>query len=247
MNRNTGIGQYIPGDSPMHRLDPRSKVIATLFFITAGLAAPFPQPLLAVVLAGLLQAFLTGINLPYYLKSSRVLFYLVLITALLQVILGVRPEKAGELILRLTLIIMAVQILMTTTSPLALMSALERMLSPFKRLKLPVEELIMIMTIALRFIPLYMEEWERIKKAQMSRGVNFADKHVAKRIKNITALLVPLFRISFERAGELALAMETRCYQGARERTYLYDFKITASDLFYIAVTGGIAFISICL
>lgn len=247
MYKNTGIGQYVPGDSAIHRLDPRSKLISTLVMVMACVAASFPFPLWLVLLAVLIELFLTRINIGYYLKTGRPLFYLVLITAFLQIAWGVDIKKAFVFLLRLTGVIIVMQILMATTSPMALLGGWERMLRPFSRLKLPIPELIMIMTIALRFIPLYMEEWERIKKAQMSRGVNFADKNLIKRVKNFTALLVPLFRTSFQRADDLVLAMETRCYQGGQRRTCLYDFKMGRNDFVYIAITGGIGLIGIYL
>ncbi|SHG75266.1 energy-coupling factor transport system permease protein [Thermosyntropha lipolytica DSM 11003] len=247
MQIGAGIGQYVPGNSFLHSLDPRSKLVSTMLLVISVLVADFPFPLIAVLLVIMLEVILSRVGIAYYLRSAKPLLYLVLLTVFLQLLLGGKAVNAFSLFWRLTGVIMVLQVMMATTSPLALMAGGEKMLMPLKRLKLPLPELMMIMTIALRFIPLYMEEWERIKRAQMSRGIDFYHSSLIKRLKNLMAILVPLFRISFQRADDLALAMEARCYRGLEGRTCLYDLKITGKDLFWIAVAGGIACISICL
>lgn len=255
MYKNIGLGQYIPGYSLLHRLDPRSKITGTFIFILAAIMADFPGETIAVSMVSLALVLITRIEIKHYLISAKPLFYLILFTALLQAFLiegkvlislyfisltyeGI--NEAFKLILRLFSIIMIIQVLITTTSPLTLTAGLEKMLSPLGKLKIPVPELIMIMTIALRFIPLYAEEWERIKKAQMSRGIDFEDRNIKKRLKNYTAILIPLFRISFQRSLDLAVAMESRCYQSGRERTCLHELKMKKQDFFYLAFMGGV-------
>lgn len=255
MYKNIGLGQYIPGHSLLHRLDPRSKITGAIVFVIAAVIAEFPGEVIAVSIVSLVLILITRIESKHYFTSAKPLFYLIGLTALLQAFLiegqviislyfiSLTYEglnKSFELFLRLFSIIMIIQALITTTSPLTLTAGLEKMLLPLGKLKMPVHELIMIMTIALRFIPLYAEEWERIKRAQISRGIDFKDPNIKKRLKNYLAILLPLFRISFNRALDLATAMESRCYQSGRKRTYLHELKMKKQDFFYLAFMGGV-------
>ncbi|MBO8158072.1 energy-coupling factor transporter transmembrane component T [Thermosyntropha sp.] len=252
MVKNIGLGQYIPGNSILHRLDPRSKVIGTVILVVGTFTSAYPVETGIFLGTVLILGALSQVGIRYYFDSLKPLLYLILITAFFQVLLaeeelGQRFDAALNLGLRLFIIIFSMQVLMGTTSPLSLTSGMEKMLSPLKRIKFPVHELIMIMTISLRFIPLYIEDWERIKKAQMSRGINFEEKSIIKRLKNYISVLIPLLRISFQRAVDLATAMESRCYQGEGERSHLNVLKFTPYDFMYIGIIGGVWLITIWL
>ena len=246
MNRIV-LGQFVPGESPIHRLDPRTKILAmiayiVLVFLVKALAA-FAVPLLLVLGALLgsgiparyaltslrpmrwLIAFMFVLNL-FFTQGERVLFswWIIRVTAE-----GLR--QAVFISIRLVLLVAGTSLLTLTTSPIALTDGLERLLKPLRRIRFPVHELAMMMSIALRFIPTLLEETERIRKAQMARGADFETGGLLARARALVPLLVPLFVSSFRRADELAMAMESRCYHGGEGRTRMHELHYARRDL----------------
>ena len=248
MLNNITLGQYYPVNSPVHALDPRAKILLTGAFITAiflvgGMAGYVP-----VVLFILLAARLAHLPLPMLvrgLKPLRVILIFTLVfnlfftpgaTVLLKIGFIVLTTEgvltALRFALRLVFLVLGTSILTLTTSPVALTDGLERLMSPLRVIRFPAHELAMMMTIALRFIPTLMEEADKIMKAQMARGADFESGNLLARAKAMVPLLVPLFVSAFRRAGELAMAMEARCYHGGEGRTRLRILKLTRADLY---------------
>lgn len=247
------IGQYIPCDSPIHRLDPRIKIIITILLITAlffisrftGFAIYLAFIILIVIISRL--------PVKRVLRGLKPIFFLVVLTLVLHVFLTrggrvlwewrfLRIEEAGLftglfMVSRIFLLIMFTSLLTLTTSPLQLTDGIEYLLTPLKRFGVPAGELAMMMTIALRFIPTLLEEAEKIMKAQMARGADFESGNIIKRAKNLIPLLVPLFISAFRRADDLALAMESRCYRGGEGRTRLHELKIKRSDIVSLIIS----------
>lgn len=254
---NITIGQYLPGDSFIHRLDPRTKLLLTLFiivilflvntFIGYGLVALY----IAVFFA------LSQLPSRYVLKGLRPLIVIIILTLALNVFmtpgevlwkwgfLTVTREglvKGAMMGLRLILLIIGTSLLTLTTSPIALTDGIESLLSPGKKVGVPAHELAMMMTIALRFIPTLLEETEKIMKAQMARGADFESGNMLRRAKSLIPLLVPLFVSAFRRADELATAMEARCYRGGEGRTKLHQLRYTFRD--YVSLGVSICFMT---
>jgi energy-coupling factor transport system permease protein len=258
---NITLGQYFPGNSPVHKLDPRTKILLAAAYITliflikslAGYAAAF--------LFICLGAALSGIRIQYLLKGLRPILYIVIFTFVINIFFTANGTKklftwrfititeegiqfAVFMALRLVFLILGTQVMLLTTSPLALTDGIESLLNPLKKLRLPVHELAMMMTIALRFIPTLLEETDKIMKAQASRGADFETGNIVRRARNMVPLLVPLFVSAFRRADELAMAMEARCYKGGHGRTRMKVLKFSLVDLWgalvMLALTGAI-------
>ena len=247
------IGQYIPGDSVIHELDPRIKIINTIIaIISLFLISNF----IGFGIFFLLVFFIiniSGVGFKRVLKGLKPIFFLIMITLLLHVFL----TKGGEvlwqwrfisieaeglyrglfMVSRILLLIMYTTLLTLTTSPLLLTDGIEYILSPFKRIGVPAAELSMMMTIALRFIPTLLEEANKIMKAQKARGADFESGNIINRAKSLIPLLVPLFISAFRRADELALAMESRCYRGGEGRTRLHELKYDRIDFLSLGIT----------
>ncbi len=244
------FGQYVPVDSPVHRLDPRTKVLATLALVIVIFAVGTFAGLGVLTLLLALVIASGRISPGYVLRGLRPVFWLLAIAAAFQVFFG---EPGGHpvfhrgpfvitrenLVLgafygyRLMLLVVATTLMTFTTSPMELTDGLERLLRPFRRVGVPAHELAMMMTIALRFIPTLLEETEKIMKAQMARGAEFSQGNLARRARALIPLLVPLFVSAFRRADALALAMEARCYRGGDHRTRMTELQIRARD--YVA------------
>ena len=248
MTGNIMLGQFVPGDSAVHRLDPRTKILAMIAYIVlvflvqsmAAFAVPFLFVALALLLSGVPLsyvwsslkpmrwriAFMFLINL-FFTQGERVLFswWIVRVTAE-----GVR--QAVFISLRLILLVAGTSLLTLTTSPIALTDGLERLLKPLARIRFPAHELAMMMTIALRFIPTLLEETDRIRKAQMARGADFESGGLIARARAMVPILVPLFVSAFRRADELAMAMESRCYHGGEGRTRMRELRLARRDLY---------------
>ena len=246
MLNNITMGQYYPVDSVIHRLDPRMKLILSIAYIVAVF--------LANSFAGyiLLAAFLLFVchmaNVPFrlLLKGLRPLRMIIVITFLLNLFLTPGDEvwisfwiiritresflQALFYSLRLALLVAGTSLLTLTTSPIALSDGIEKLLSPLKVIHFPAHELAMMMTIALRFIPTLLEETDKIMKAQMARGADFESGNILVRAKAMVPLLVPLFVSAFRRAGDLAMAMESRCYHGGEGRTRLRVLRTGRND-----------------
>lgn len=248
------IGQYMPGNSVVHRLDPRAKfIIMILFIVIIFFIRSFLGYLsLAVVLAILL--FISALPLPYFFRGLRPVFYIMAFTIIVHffmtkggtVLLRLGPltvESQGVImgifmVLRIIFLVISTSLLTLTTSPIALTDGLEYLMKPLRLVKFPSHEIAMMMTIALRFIPTLMEETEKIMKAQMARGADFESGNVFRRAKSLVPLLVPLFVSAFRRADDLAIAMEARCYRGGEGRTRLHVLTMAWSD--YLAVAMGV-------
>ena len=239
------LGQYFPGNSFVHKLDPRSKIVLTLTFITSIFLANNYISYLTVGLYICLIVLVSGIPVKIVLRSIKPLWIILLLTAAIHLfmtpgttlvawgplsITGEGVKQAVQMSARLIYLILISSLLTFTTSPIALTDAIERLLSPLKRFKLPVHELAMMMTIALRFVPTLLEETDRIMKAQMARGADFSSGNIIKRAQNLVPILVPLFISAFRRADELATAMEARCYRGGDNRTRMKELSLGLND-----------------
>lgn len=242
------LGQYFPGDSVIHRMDPRMKLILTIAYIV-GVFMVGNLPGYALALAFLyLIVRLAGISFSYLLKGVRPLRFIILFTFVLNLffVQGQTPvftlgfftltrealHNAIFFALRLVFLVMGTSVLTLTTSPVQLTDGLERLLRPLQRFHFPAHELAMMMTIALRFIPTLLEETDKIQKAQMARGADFETGNLIARAKAMIPLLVPLFVSAFRRANDLAMAMEARCYRGGDHRTRLRELAYTRLDLY---------------
>ena len=246
MLNNITLGQYYPVDSPVHRLDPRTKILLTLLYIVAVFLAKTFVGYALLFAFVLLCARCARIPMRVLLKSLKPLRMILILTFLLNLffnpgehvlvsfwVIRITSEsllQAAFFSLRLILLVLGTSILTLTTSPVSLSDALEVLLSPLKKIHFPAHELAMMMTIALRFIPTLLEETDKIRKAQMARGADFETGNLIARAKAMIPLLVPLFVSAFRRAGELALAMESRCYHGGEGRTRLRVLKMTKAD-----------------
>lgn len=243
---NITLGQYFPGDSPVHKLDPRYKILLTLLYIvTLFLAGGLISYLVCAAIL-LFVILLSRISLRMVAKSVAPIGVLILITAVLNVfytpgenvlwhwwVLKVTEEgiiSAIRMIARIIMLVAGSSILTYTTSPILLTDAIESLLSPLRVIRVPVHEISMMMSIALRFIPTLIEEADKIMSAQKARGADFESGNVFRRVKAMIPLLVPLFISAFRRADELALAMECRCYNGGKGRTRLHRLKAAPKD-----------------
>ncbi len=246
MLKNITLGQYFPGDSIIHRLDPRTKITLVFVFVIiiflfqtwTGYAVMYALLIMAVILS--------KISFGHILKGLKPLWFIILFTFILNllftntgnVIFEIGRFKlttdgivlAAELVFRLVFLILITTLLTYTTSPIQLTDAIERMFKPLNKIGFPVHELAMMMTIAIRFIPTLIEETDKIMKAQMARGAEFDSKNIFKRAVNMVPLLVPLFVSAFRRADELAFAMEARCYSGGHGRTKMRVLKLHTRD-----------------
>lgn len=251
------FGQFYPADSPIHRLDPRAKVILAILYIVCTFLCKSLISFSALVVSAILLILLSRIPLKIVIRSMRPILFVILITSIFN-LFGTKgthlltPEgwwiqiyeegiwNACFMILRISVLIIGTGLFLTyTTTPIALTDALEQLLSPLKVLKLPVHDFAMIMTIALRFIPTFSAETERIMNAQKARGADFTSGGLLKRAKALIPILIPLFVSAFNRAFELASAMECRCYHGGEGRTRLKVLRYRASDLLWMAVMVG--------
>lgn len=246
MLKDITIGQYFPGDTIIHRLDPRIKIIIismfilSLFFINSFIPYIFIAGFILMVIK------VSGIPINYILKGLKPLFFIILMTFAINIFLtkGEVLFEIGPLSIskeglyfaffmgfRLVFLITGTSLLTLTTSPIALTDGIEKLLNPLKKIGVPAHELAMMMTIALRFIPTLLEETDKIMKAQMARGADFESGNILRRAKNLVPLLVPLFINAFRRADELATAMEARCYRGGDHRTRLNELKLGKNDI----------------
>ncbi|MDI6870734.1 MAG: energy-coupling factor transporter transmembrane component T [Bacillota bacterium] len=250
------IGQYLPLDSPVHRLDPRTKLLAvTLLVALLFFVHGFAGYALVAAFLGMAVA-LSRISLRYLIRGLRPLWLIIAITLALhlfmtegRVLAYLGPLKITHeglirgllMTIRLVLLIALTSLLTLSTSPIALTDGIESLLGPFRRFGVPAHELAMMMTIALRFIPTLLEEAEKIMKAQMARGADFESGHLMQRAKNLVPLLVPLFVGAFRRADELATAMEARCYRGGEGRTKFRPLVMRRVDWVALGATAVFA------
>lgn len=245
MIREITIGQYYDEDSVIHRLDPRVKLVATFMFIIVIFVV---NNLPGYALAASFLAFVTILSkvpVKYIIKGLKPIMIILLITLIFNVLLTpgevlitlwrfnitVEGIRMGvTMAVRLILLITGSSMMTLTTTPNHLTDGLERLLKPLSRIRVPVHEIAMMMSIALRFIPILLEETDIIMKAQMARGADFESGNIIKRAKALVPILVPLFVSAFRRANDLAMAMEARCYHGGEGRTKMKPLKYAARD-----------------
>lgn len=250
------LGQYIPADSPVHKLDPRVKIIGVFLYIIAVFLAKGIASYIFLALSTIFIIKLSKIRFITVLKGIKPLAFIIIFTALINIFMSGTDDilwqwkfikvtatglkSATVMALRLIFLVMGTSLLTYTTSPIMLTDGIERLLRPFSKIGLPAHELAMMMTIALRFIPTLLEETDKIIKAQKARGADFESGNIINRAKALIPILVPLFISSFRRADELAVAMECRCYRGGDGRTRLRELKIQSRD--YISILTLITF-----
>ena len=253
MLKDITIGQYFPGSSLIHRLDPRFKIIITFIYILMLFTGSSVVCLAVGAVYTVGAVILSRIPVKMFWKSVKPLLPFLILTALLNLFLVESGDTVFHwrfikitdgginisvfMLIRIVLLIAGSSLLTYTTSPITLTDAIERLMSPLKILRFPVHELAMMMSIALRFIPTLIEETDKIMSAQKARGAEIDTGSFTTRAKNLISILVPLFISAFRRADELATAMECRCYHGGEGRTRLRQLKSAPRDYIALAVT----------
>ncbi len=248
MIKDITLGQYFPGDSLIHRLDPRTKIILTLVFIVSIFLAKSAASYVFILIALLFLALFSSIPFPVVLKGMKPILWIILFTSIINVFWTKgdhlifsfwRIEIYLEgilnmlyMIVRIVSLLSGTGLLLTyTTTPISLTNGIEPMLSPLKKIKVPVHEFVMMLTIALRFIPTLVEETDKIMNAQKARGSDFSSGSLKKRVSSLVPVFIPLFVSAFRRADELATAMECRCYHGGEGRTKMKTPRFQRIDL----------------
>ena len=254
MLKDITLGQYFPGDSLAHRLDPRTKLLLTVIYIVILFCAKWFVSYALVALLLVVGVKVSGVAPKALVRGLKPILFIICFTAVLNLfytpgetlvsfwIFNITKEGVSTaffMVLRITMLIMGTFLLTYTTSPIALTDGLETLLGPLKKIKVPVHELAMIMSIALRFIPTLIEETDKIMSAQKARGADFESGNLFQRAKALVPILVPLFISAFRRADELAVAMECRCYHGDGGRTRMRVLKLRGAD--FAALFGGAA------
>ena len=254
MLKDITIGQYFPGTSPIHRMDPRGKIIFMAIYIVELFLAGNLQAMAVSAVFILCCYKISGIPIRMMLKSIKPVLMLIVFTGVLNMLFVdgnvlfqfgfIRITDQGVfyaivMAVRIICLIAGTTLLTYTTSPIVLTDGLERLMEPLNKLHVPVHEISMMMTIALRFIPTLIEETDKIMSAQRARGADFESGNLMQRAKAMIPLLVPLFISAFRRADELAVAMECRCYHGGEGRTKLHVLQYEGRD--YLALVLGLA------
>lgn len=261
MFKNIIIGQYMPGVSPLHRMNPAIKIALTLIYVIVlfTVKKPLSYATFAVYTIGLI--IISGVPVKMIVRGVRPMLWIFILTAVLNIFmtpgdilwsmpifkLTVTVTREGliigtAMVIRLLFLVMGTSLLTLTTSPLQLTDGIEALLTPLKKIKVPAHEIAMMMTIAIRFIPTLAEETDKIMKAQTARGADFETGNIIRRAKAMTPLLIPLFISAFRRADDLATAMEARCYNSGSHRTKMKESKITPIDIIsvIIFISGGL-------
>jgi len=245
---NITIGQYFPGNSCVHRLDPRTKILLTIAYLICIFASKTFIGFVATAVFILVCSALSCIKLRFLVRGLKPICIIVAFTFLLNLFLGTGEDiiwkwgiltithqgirNAVFMAVRLVLLVTGTQLLTLTTSPIALTDGLESLFTPLSKIGFPAHELAMMISIALRFIPTLIEETEKISRAQKARGADFETGSLVQRAKALLPLLVPLFVSAFRRADELAMAMEARCYRGGNGRTKMKPLAYKVNDLY---------------
>ena len=250
MKMDIAFGQYCHGDSVLHRLDPRVKIVTAILFIVEIFLAKSAASFALIVCSTVFLIALSGISPRIILRGIRPIFFVILFTAVINIffvrgekpllefwVIKIYPEgliNAAFIAIRIIVLIISTSLFLTyTTTPIALTDGLEQLLSPLAKIRLTVHEFSMMMTIALRFIPTLIEETEKIMNAQKARGADFSSGGLIKRARALIPIMIPLFVSAFRRADELATAMECRCYTGGKGRTRLNVLKAGPSDFIF--------------
>jgi len=266
--RDITLGQYFPLDSPIHKIDPRMKLITAIVYIVAVFFAKSAVAYGFILLTAILLIVFSKIPIKTILKSLKPLIFIVIITGVINVfwyqpkndsatllvsfwVIRIYMEgiiSAVYMLTRIACIIIGTSVILTyTTSPIALTDGLEQMLAPLGKIHLPVHAFSMMMTIAMRFIPTIIEETDKIMSAQKARGSDFSSGSLIKRIKALIPILIPLFVSSFRRADELAIAMECRCYRGGEGRTKMTKLKFRFTDFLWFVLVGSMIAVNILI
>lgn len=262
MLKDITLGQFFPGNSFLHKLDPRTKIISVILYITVIFLCKNIYSFIFASIMTLFLIVLSGISVKVIMKGIKPLFFILLITTVYNVFFHSGETLLFEygiikiyyegimfailISLRIVCLIAGSGVILTyTTSPIKLTDGLESLLKPLSRLKFPVHEFSMMMTIALRFIPTLIEETDKIMNAQKSRGSDLSSGGIISRAKALIPVIIPLIISSFRRAGELATAMECRCYRGGSGRTKMTKLKMTYRDpmMLMSIVLSGVAII----
>jgi len=260
--RSITLGHYLPGDSLLHRMDPRIKLLSLFILIAALFLIKTFLGFAIFCVFVLIVFFNAGLPWRYFLRGLKPIFYIVFFTIILHFLFTkggrvywhwgpLTVEEAGIymgsfMTIRLVLLVITTLLITLTTSPIAFADGIEFLLRPFRRLGVPGHEIAMMMTIALRFIPTLMEEGVKIRNAQMARGADFETGNVFQRARSLVPLLVPLFISAFRRADELALAMEARCYRGGENRTKMRQLEATPLDYWGLVAVAGFTLALVC-
>ncbi len=257
MLKDVTLGQFFPGNSVLHRLDPRIKLILTVLYIVAIFLAKNLYCYLALLVSAVVMVLFSRLSLRVVLKGIKPILFILLFTMIINLFftkgegtplwsfwrIAVYREgviRALLMALRVVVLVIGTSVLLTyTTSPIVLTDAIESLLSPLKKIKVPVHDFAMMMTIALRFIPTLIEETEKIINAQKARGAAFDNGNILKRAKALIPILIPLFVSSFNRADELATAMECRCYRGDVGRTRFVKLRLRPFDIVSLFIMVG--------
>lgn len=254
MIRDITLGQYYPGSSWVHRLDPRTKIIATLVYVAAIFVVPDFIGFVIAFLALVAVIVISGVPLKFLLRGLKPVFFIIALTFILNLFMipGDVLVKWGFLTIteqglhtavfmgiRLVLLIIGASMLTLTTKPINLTDGIESLLKPFEKVGLPAHDLAMMMTIALRFIPTLLEETDKIMKAQQARGADFETGNIIRRAMSLIPILVPLFISAFRIAQDLAMAMESRCYGGSGKRTRMNAVKLGGNDAVGFVLTAA--------
>ena len=247
MLKDITLGQFFPGTTLIHRLDPRTKLLAVILYIVALFCAKSVWAYGIVIAVLVISVIASRVPVKALTKGLKPVYIIVAFTALMNLFFTAGEpiwdvwllrrislagiHSAAAMVLRIILLIMGTFLLTYTTSPISLTDALEHLLSPLKKIKLPVHELAMMMSIALRFIPTLIEETDKIMMAQKARGADLETGNLIKKAKALIPILIPLFVSAFKRADELATAMEARCYRGGKNRTRMKVLKYQKRDV----------------
>ena len=256
MLKDITLGQYFPGDTVIHRLDPRTKLILVVLYIIALFNAKGWGAYLLILAVTSICMAVSHISPRNIFKGLKPMLFIIALTALLNIfytqgtpiregwiITWEGIERAVKMMLRITLLIVGTFLLTYTTSPMELTDGLERLLKPLNRVKVPVHEITLMMSMALRFIPTLIEETDKIMSAQKARGADFETGNLIERAKALLPILVPLFVSAFRRADELAVAMESRCYHGGEGRTRMKQLRFCTRD--FVALILGCVFMTV--
>ena len=251
MLKDVTLGQFFPGQTPIHKLDPRTKLVLVIVYIVALFLAKWFVSYVVIATFLAIVIAMSKIRLKVVLKNLKPLLFIIILTALLNLFYGqgepiaqfwiFKITKSGIqnavfMVLRISLLVAGTFMLTYTTSPIALTDGLESLMNPLKVIKVPVHELSMMMCIALRFIPTLIEETDKIMKAQLSRGADFESGNIFKRIKSYVPVFVPLFVSAIRRATDLAQAMDARCFDGSEGRSRMNPLKYSGTDYVSYAI-----------
>ncbi|MDO4493185.1 MAG: energy-coupling factor transporter transmembrane component T [Clostridia bacterium] len=256
MGNKITLGQFIPGDSVVHRLDPRTKILLMVAFIVLVFVVKSLPVFLIPAAFVIAVVMLAKVPVSYLKNAIKPIRWLLLFMFIINIfvtpgekellhfwIFRITEESLTQAVyitVRLVLLVSGTSLLTLTTSPIRLTDGIEKLFSPFARFGFPAHELAMMMTIALRFIPTLMEEVDRIRKAQTARGADFTSGNIIERAKAMLPILIPLFVSAFRRADELAMAMESRCYRGGEGRTRMVELKLGKIDAVAFVVTAAV-------